>query len=406
MTNSGVLQTFLRPFCPFSNQYITFRILVAATLLVSCRSTSTRDILTKPNDFVDLPVFEKPVDSLLTRETGALLINLNKMKSKGILFGQQDATLTGVDWKFANGKSDVKELTGTHPALYGWEIAGAGKEDNIDSIPFQLIRQRIIEAFDRGGVNTVTWHLNNPVTGGSAWDITPALSKILPDSILSDFYKSELQKIAGFFLSLKNAQGNYVPIIFRPFHENNGNWFWWGKGRCLPSEYIDLWRFTVTYLRDSLHVHNLIYAYSADMFESEQQYLERYPGNEWVDILGCENYWDFQSGSSVSNGIAQLRMLVNMATARKKIAALTECGFNGIPVKNWWSQFLLKSIREDSLARNISYLMVWRNVNQKHYYTPFAGHKSAPDFIAFERDTFTIFEKDLKGIYSVNDNPK
>ncbi|MBN1143818.1 MAG: beta-mannosidase [Bacteroidales bacterium] len=397
----GVLTGAFR-FVPGHN--CLFRILLSAILFVSCKPTTTKDTGALAEAFVDLPVFDRPVDSLLTPEARALLINLNKLKSKGILFGQQDATLTGVDWKFPENKSDVKELTGAHPALYGWEIGGAGKEDNIDSIPFQLIRQRMIEAFDRGGINTVSWHLNNPVTGGTAWDVTPALSKILPDSILSDFYKSELQKIAGFFLSLKNAQGNYVPVIFRPFHENNGNWFWWGKGRCSPADYINLWRFTVSYLRDSLHVHNLIYAYSTDMFENEQQYLERYPGNEWADILGCENYWDFQSGSSVSNGVAQLKMLVNMATVRKKIAALTECGFSGIPVKNWWTQFLLKSIREDSLARNISYLMVWRNANRKNYYTPFAGHKSAPDFIAFERDTFTIFEKDLIGIYSLKNN--
>lgn len=403
----GIIQRLLTGTFRFAYGHCSiFGILLSAVLFISCKPTETKNTGELPEVFVDLPVFDRPVDSLLTSEARALLINLNKLKSKGILFGQQDATLTGVDWKFPDNRSDVKDLTGTHPALYGWEIGGAGKEDNIDSIPFQLIRKRMIEAFNRGGVNTVSWHLNNPVTGGTAWDVTPALSKILPDSILSDFYKSELQKIAGFFLTLKNEQGKQVPVIFRPFHENNGNWFWWGKGRCMPSEYIDLWRFTISYLRDSLHVHNLIYAYSTDMFESEQQYLERYPGNEWVDVLGCENYWDFQSGSSVSNGVAQLRMLVNMATARKKIAALTECGFSGIPVKNWYTQFLLKSIREDSLARNISYLMVWRNANRKHYYTPFTGHKSAADFIAFERDTFTIFEKDLKEMYSAQHNPE
>jgi mannan endo-1,4-beta-mannosidase len=135
------------------------------------------------------------------------------------------------------------------------------------------------------------------------------------------------------------------------------------------------------------------------MFETRQQYLERYPGDEWVDILGTENYWDFQSGASISNGLEQLRILVNLATERKKLAALTECGFEGIPVKNWWTQFLLKPIREDSVSRKISYIMVWRNVNRKHYYTPFPGHKSAPDFVAFEKDTFTIFEKDLVNIY-------
>jgi hypothetical protein len=367
----------------------------------SCKSTPRKPNV-EPADTIPLIIpKEKPVDTLLTAETRALWINLKRLQGHGILFGQQDATIVGVDWRNSDNNSDVKELTGTNPALYGWEISGAGNDDNIDSIPFTTIQQRMIEAFDRGGVNTVTWHLNNPVTGGTAWDVTPAVRQILPDSSLVELYKAELQKIAGFFSLLKNNKGMLVPVIFRPFHENNGNWFWWGKGRCTATEYTELWRFTVTYLRDSLHVHNLLYAYSADMFETQQQYLERYPGDDWVDILGCENYWDFQSGSSISKGISQLSMLADMAMQKKKLAALTECGFSGIPVKNWWTQFLLKSIKEDTLARNISYLMVWRNANRKQYYTPFAGQKSAPDFIAFERDSFTIFENDLKDIYLI-----
>jgi mannan endo-1,4-beta-mannosidase len=321
------------------------------------------------------------------------------LRGKGILFGQQDANLIGVNWKFEKNRSDIKDLTGTHPALYGFELSGIGNDSNIDSIPFNLIKERMTDVFNRGGVTTATWHMNNPLTGGNAWDVTNAVNLILPDSILSDFYKSELRKIGSFFKSLKNDNGTLVPVIFRPFHENNGNWFWWGKGRCTPDEYMALWKFTVSYLRDSLNVHNLLYIYSTDMFETENQYLERYPGDEWVDRLGVENYWDFQSGSSISNGIFQLRIMVSIANERKKLAALSECGFNGIPVKNWWTQFLLKSVNEDSLARNISYMMVWRNANLKQYYAPFTGQKSALDFIAFEKDSFTIFEKDLPNIY-------
>jgi mannan endo-1,4-beta-mannosidase len=378
-----------------------FYCLLAMTviLLFSCRSIHQKQDVVPVDSVPFIPPREKTVDSLLTRETKALWISLKRLQGKGILFGQQDATIAGVDLRNLKDKSDIKEITGTNPALYGWEIGGAGNEANIDSISFDTIQQRMIEVFDRGGVNTVTWHLNNPVTGGTAWDITPAVSQILPDSSLEEYYKTELQKIAGFLGQLRNSDGILVPVIFRPFHENNGNWFWWGKGRCTADEYRKLWRFTVTYLRDSLRLHNLLYTYSTDMFESQQQYLERYPGDDWVDILGCENYWDFQAGASISNGIAQLRMLVGLATQRKKLAALTECGFEGIPVKNWWTQYILKPIREDSLAHKISYLMVWRNTNRKHYYTPFTGQKSAPDFIMFERDTFTIFEKDLQGIY-------
>jgi mannan endo-1,4-beta-mannosidase len=367
--------------------------------LVSCRPVEKQTVV--PLVFIPLvePV-ERPVDTLLTAETKALWISLKHISGKGILFGQQDATIVGIDWKFADNKSDVKSLTGTHPALHGYELAGIGHEANIDSVPFSLIRNSIIRVFDRGGVNTVTWHMNNPVTGGNAWDITPGVSQLLPDSSLEEPYKNLLKELAAFFNSLKNMHGTLVPVIFRPFHESNGNWFWWGKGRCTPDEYISLWQYTVSYLRDSLHVHNLLYAYSTDMFDSKQQYLERYPGDEWVDILGSENYWDFQSGTSISNGISQLQMLVEMAGERKKIAALTECGFNGIPVKNWWTQFLFKPIREDSLARNIAYMMVWRNAHLKQYYTPFTGQKSAEDFIVFEQDTFSLFERDLPDLYN------
>jgi mannan endo-1,4-beta-mannosidase len=349
---------------------------------------------------VIIPV-EKPVDSLLTRETKALWINLKRLRGRGILFGQQDATTSGTDWKYPQALSDVKQVTGTYPAVYGWEISGIGNTNNIDSIPFTILAERIAEVFKRGGISTITWHMANPVTAGTATDTYPAVKDILPDSIQNDYYKSQLKEAASFFKELKSENGIPIPIIFRPFHESNGSWFWWGKGRCTQEEYIRLWRFTVSFLRDSLHVHNLLYAYSTDMFESKEEYLERYPGDEWVDILGTENYWDFQSGATISNGIAQLRMLVEMATERKKIAALTECGFDGIPVKNWWTQYLLTPIRDDSVARNISYLMVWRNANRKHFYVPYPGQKSSQDFQLFEQDTFTIFEKDLRNLYIV-----
>jgi mannan endo-1,4-beta-mannosidase len=370
-------------------------------VLSSCHhGKKNPEVLPVDSSLFILPV-EKPVDTLLTPETRALWLNLKRMQGKGILFGHQDATTSGVDWKSPETRSDVREVTGTFPALYGWEISGIGNVNNIDSIPFVELQKRIAEAYSRHGVNTVTWHFNNPVTGGTAWDTSPAVRDILPDSSLNPFYKSQLKQVASFFRQLTSRDGVPVPVIFRPFHENNGNWFWWGKGHCTRAEYIRLWRFTVSYLRDSLQVHNLLYAYSTDIFESPEQYLERYPGDAWVDILGCENYWDFQSGATISNGIAQLRMLVNISASRKKLAALTECGFDGIPVKNWWTQYLLTPIKDDSIARNISYLMVWRNANRKHYYVPFKGQKSAPDFQLFEQDTFTLFERDLGNLYEI-----
>ena len=180
-----------------------------------------REILQKGSSIpvADQPVYyatDNPVDTLLTRETRALWLNLKMLRGKGILFGQQDANILGVDWKYDADKSDVHMLTGTHPALYGYELSGIGNEVNMDSVPFEMIRQRMIEVFVRGGVNTATWHLNNPVSGGTAWDVTPAAGKILPDSGLSDFYKSELKKIAVFLSQVKDRKWNACTCDIAP----------------------------------------------------------------------------------------------------------------------------------------------------------------------------------------------
>jgi hypothetical protein len=65
------------------------------------------------------------------------------------------------------------------------------------------------------------------------------------------------------------------------------NWFWWGKPFTTKEEFIQLWRFTVEYLRDEKEVRNIIFALSPDRyFSSEEEYLERYPGGPLETTLG------------------------------------------------------------------------------------------------------------------------
>src|SRR5690606_26600737 len=81
----------------------------------------------------------------------------------------------------------------------------------------------------------------------------------------------------------------WVPVIFRPFHEHTGSWFWWGADYCTPEEYKEFWRLTVEYLQRK-QVNNLLFCYSTDYFNDERHYLERYPGDDYVDILGFDAY--------------------------------------------------------------------------------------------------------------------
>ena len=96
-------------------------------------------------------------DKLATAETKIVYNNLVQLTQKGILFGHQDDLAYGVNWKYQNGKSDVKEVTGDYPAVYGWDLGGLEKKSdkNIDGIPFDKMRQYIKEGYSRGGLITL-----------------------------------------------------------------------------------------------------------------------------------------------------------------------------------------------------------------------------------------------------------
>ena len=240
-------------------------------------------------------------DKNATKETKNLFVNLKSLLNKGILIGHQDDLAYGVEWKYEAGRSDIKDVTGEYPAVYGWELGRLEIDatENLDGVPFNKMKQFIAEGYERGGVITISWHLNNPLTGKSAWDSSPGtVESILPGGEKNTLYKSWLDKVAAFMLDLKGKKGEYIPIIFRPFHELNGSWFWWGKNHCTPEQLKQLYRFTETYLRDTKNVHNLLYAYNTDRFASGEDYLERYPGDDYVDVIGFDIY---QKGDILAN---------------------------------------------------------------------------------------------------------
>lgn len=347
----------------------------------------------------DLP--DVPVDKDATKETVNLYRHLKRLGDKGFLFGHQDDLAYGVNWKYAPGHSDIKEVTGEYPALYGWELGRIELDHavNIDSVPFDKMKQFIREGYARGGVITISWHLNNPLTGGTAWQPAPGtVASILPGGERHALYRSWLDKVAGFLQDLKGSHGEYIPVVLRLFHELNGSWFWWGGRNCTPEELKQLWHFTIQYLRDEKKVHHLLYAFNTDRFSSEETYLERYPGDEWVDITGFDIY---QANNIAKSGDFQqefdktLTLLEKIAGIRGKIPALTEFGYNGLTDSSWWTHTFLQTLR----GHKIAYVMAWRNAGYKkdgshEFYVPYKGQASSDDFKKFYKDSRTLFQRD------------
>jgi mannan endo-1,4-beta-mannosidase len=356
-------------------------------------------------------------DKNATGQTAALFYNLKKIAKTNILFGHQDDTKRGVtnasmQWAneqqfsgIARDKSDVKDVTGAYPAVYGHDFLHIANFANGAWYDYeaQTAKDLTIDAYNRGGINTYAWHYANPVTQGSFyWDQSPteAVAKILPGGTHNNVYKASLKEVADFAKSLIGADGNLVPVIFRPFHEFDGDWFWWGKSHASIADYKSLYQFTVTYLRDSLGVHNFLYAWSPDKnFTSEQQYLERYPGDAYVDVVGTDNYGDLNSTSAISTASSKLKIVSDYGIAKNKVAALTETGStDNLTKADWFTDMLLKVLKYQKIE--LAYTLVWANT-KTNYYTPYKGHPAEADFIKFKNDPYMVFGDKLTNMYQL-----
>lgn len=349
----------------------------------------------------------KTVDANATKATKALYHNLKQNAGKQVLFGQEDALAYGVEWKeWHKSRSDIKDVCGKHPSLVGWEMSKLGQGPlNIDSVSFKHMRAWIKEIYKMGGVNTISWHMDNFVTGGDSWEVgEKVVTTLLPGGKHHTAYKAKLDLFADYVKSLKVGFifQKSIPIIFRPFHEHTGGWFWWGRPHCTAEEYKILWRFTVDYLKNEKQVHNLLYCYSTDVFKDEADYMEFYPGDEYVDILGLDDYHDLSVKGKSEDLVRRLRLLVEMAEQRGKVPAFSETGQEAIPDEKWWTEKLLNPIKSDPVASRIAYLMVWRNARKDHHYGPYPNHSSTADFLTFSKDSWLVFEGRIPDMYRLH----
>lgn len=342
--------------------------------------------------------YTKPilVDSTPSRSTKKLHKKLFYTAKQGIAIGHQDATAYGIGWKHADFpnqiKSDVNTIIGDFPAVYGFDISKIELDSkiNIDSVPFITMKNLIIDAYSKGGIITISWHADNPTTNGDSWDKTPAVKDIIGNGIHVKKYESWVKKVADFLKTLK-YKGKPIPIIFRPFHEMNGDWFWWGNPSCTAVEYVQLWRNTVYLLRDTHKLHNLIYTYSPNTLLPNANYLEYYPGDNYVDILGIDIYDYENKDTYVASVINNLNTVKTIATAKNKLFAFTETGLEAITKKDWFSKVVYPNIENSGIA----WILFWRNSTKKHHYMPYKNHTSESDFKTFTKKPKTLFLKDL-----------
>ncbi|MDR6722962.1 mannan endo-1,4-beta-mannosidase [Paenibacillus amylolyticus] len=368
----------------------------------------------------------KLVDEQASPATKSLFAYLNNVRGEAILFGQQHATTEGVTITANDGtQSDVFNDVGAFPAVFGWDtlsLEGNEKPGSLDVSPEEntaKLAAVMKKAYERGGIVTLSAHMKNFVTGNDFYDTSGSVvSHILPGGDKNAEYNIYLDQIADLAHQLSDDQGNDIPVIFRPFHENNGNWFWWGAAFTSKEQYVQLYRYTVEYLRDTKGVDNFLYAFSPNGFFSgnESEYLKTYPGDDYVDILGFDIYGSAEGSEGWFTKLVQdAAMISRIADSKNKVATLSEFGYStkGMKIsgnhdKAWFTN-LLKALESDPDAKRMAYMLTWVNFEADQVFVPYrnapgglGNHELLDDFVKLYNAPYTAFNDRLQAVYSLN----
>lgn len=330
-------------------------------------------------------------------------------QEKKFFFGQEfyNSFRFGVGVQDNPDFSDCKSVTGEHPAVLGQDfhyyLYKSSEERNIH-------KNAALHAFANGAIITFDFHIH--AKHGGSYSYSDA-DKYLMYNIgnLDDskgeltWYNEQLEEV----LQIINIELQ-IPVVFRVFHEMNGNWFWWGTKAYGGSEaYIRLYRYTVNYLRERTNW--LLFAWSPDKDLAENFY----PGNNFVDFVGLDGYdMDEVNYYSFADMVTDLENLVDFATDNNKIAIFSETG-NRVksPDENpdWWLTSVYNPIIESDRAWKIAWVLTWINSNwASHPYVPTTS--SSPEakkkFIELEQKQEVLFGSDIQGmhIYDMPNNNK
>lgn len=237
----------------------------------------------------------------------------------------------------------VYDQTGRWPALTGmdyrnWDMSHGNNLSDAN--------RYLIEHWNNGGLVTVSWHANNPWTGGSSNDktITSLTDLTQPGRPGHDQWMRQLDDIASGLQELEDAG---VVVIWRPLHEMNGGWFWWW-GNEDKEGFKKLWQHMFNYFTYQKGLDNLLWAWSPNYAYDQwtADLLEYYPGSAYVDIVGMDKYRGLSEQPLNLNGGGTYDKLVSTG----KPVALLE--FGPTPASSWpdrpnWDYAqLIRTIRE------------------------------------------------------------
>lgn len=261
-------------------------------------------------------------DSKATKEARELLQYLHTVAGKQIITGQHTQTIPCEEIEY------IRENTGKEPKLRGFELLAYSPNINYEDASPECLKEveenkgtvetalQWARANRPDGILTFSFHWFSPIGGRDKsfyaehtdFDATKVLQEGTPER--AAFYR-DMDVIADI---LQRFQDENSPILWRPFHESYGTWFWWGaKGAEVAR---DLYRLMFDYYTGEKNLHNLLWVWNCDIEEA-------YPGDNYTDVISMDVYLPEYKATDYADTYEKLVQ----ATSHEKVAALAEIGY-------------------------------------------------------------------------------
>jgi mannan endo-1,4-beta-mannosidase len=279
----------------------------------------------------DVGVPADPDASARTREVYAGLLTAPERTDHRLVIGQ---ALRG--WDFQRPVDQpVTALTDAGlpaPELIEFDLTDFGVTAAHDAQLFAVLRDHAAA----GGLIGFSAHVGNPFTGGdvndrNGVDLPQLADPANPVTPAAQRWRDELDRIADIVQELVDVD---PVVLFRPLHESNGDWFWWGQRD--PVDFAATWQGVFDHLTASRGLHHLLWVYSAnrDLGAALSDPVRLYPGNAVVDVVGLDVYDD--DLSDAEPGRPGYQALVDLG----KPVGITEYGASNWPTAHDGAQHL------------------------------------------------------------------
>ncbi len=248
-----------------------------------------------------------------TQEAKDLYNFLRATYGHKIISGQQESTWISEDYEF----DYIYEHTGKYPAIRGLDFIN----DDFDGV---IARAK--KWHQKGGIVTICWHCSSSFDKGYEESQNSALTKEQWEAMLTEGtpeYNAMIQGMDKAGAALAKLQEANIPVLWRPFHEFDGWWFWWGQGiEDVEDHFKAIWRIMYNHYTNDLHLNNLIWVLGYSEYCDTRGVDAYYPGDEYCDIVGADSYFTTTYGAE-----QRLYDAVNEVNNNKKPMVMHENGY-------------------------------------------------------------------------------